>query len=80
MLAKERESSIWQESGRETIEFKVLGVPYQRAGKYAIAGSHGFEVAIVLCLLADVIGALKEGETGMRCGPSGPIPQLPPQL
>jgi hypothetical protein len=35
MLAKERESPIWQESGRETIEFEAVfedpGEPYQRA-------------------------------------------------
>src|SRR4051794_40862376 len=38
------------------------------------------ELRPALCLLADVTGALKEGETGMRCGPTGPNPQLPPQL
>jgi hypothetical protein len=40
----------------------------------------GFEVAVVLCLFAAVIGAFQEGETGMRCGAIAPMPQLPPQL
>jgi hypothetical protein len=39
-----------------------------------------FELGATLCFEADVIGALQEGETGMRCGPIRPIPQLPPQL
>ena len=39
-----------------------------------------FEFGATLCSLAKVIGALQEGETGMRCGPICPNPQLPPQL
>jgi len=45
-----------------------------------MAHAHGFEVAVVLCLFATVIGAFQEGETGMRCGAIAPMPQLPPQL
>jgi hypothetical protein len=37
-----------------------------------------FEVAVVLCLLADVIGAFKEGETGMRCGAIRPYTAAAP--
>src|SRR3954471_14749494 len=60
VLAGERESSIWQESRREAIEFGAFGSHTSELEKCAIACSHGFEVAIVLCLLAHVIGALKE--------------------
>jgi hypothetical protein len=54
--------------------------PKSQAGADAIANSHVFEVTVLLCLLGVVIGAFQEGETGMRCGPIRPIPQLPPQL
>jgi hypothetical protein len=40
----------------------------------------GFELAVVLCLFANVIGAFQEGETGMRCKAKASMPQLPPQL
>jgi hypothetical protein len=53
---------------------------YPQEKNHAITCSHGFEVTIVLCLFAAVIGAFQEGETGMRCGAIAPMPQLPPQL
>jgi hypothetical protein len=61
---------------------RIRGIskPYPHAKYHATAPSHGFEVAVVLCLFADVIGAFQEGETGMRCGAIAPMPQLPPQL
>jgi len=61
-------------------EFKKPCAPWSQAGTDAIAYSHVFEVSVLLCLLGIVIGAFEEGETGMRCGPIRPIPQLPPQL
>ena len=37
-----------------------------------------FEVVVIVCLLADVIGAFVEGETGMRCGENHPYAAAAP--